>query len=230
VDGTIAGEPNATEVVDEPLVVSPAAGKPTGISRVVSVLLIAVGLVGLVNGGLAVLVTPEEGATTGLGPALAVLGIALVGLGLWVACAVTFLIWLSRARTFSDAHSAVTPRHSRTFAIWCWLIPIAGFFFGWRVLQDLWTASDPSSRMNVGAKPAEPGIISLWLGALVGATAISLAGPRLVTDMPILDLLASALVLVSAIALARIVTTVSSWQQDQSGTETPSPVAPEATA
>jgi hypothetical protein len=175
------------------------------------------------------LVNPQEATAVDLVPALAVLGVALIGIGLWVACAVTFLVWLSRARTVSDAYSAVTPRHSRTFAIWCWLIPVAGFYFGWRVLQDLWTASDPATRMNVGAKPAEPGVISLWLGALVGSSLISLAAPSLMGEMPIIDVVAAALLLVSAVALARIVTTVAGWQQSQSGAETPYPVAPEAT-
>jgi len=229
VDGGAQPEPTADQVLGLTPEESPGTAKPTGIARVVSLLLVAVGVVGLANSALSVFASPEDGSTLDLGSSLAVLGVALVGLALWVACAVTFLVWLSRARTVSDAHSAVTPRHSRTFAIWCWLIPIAGFFFGWRVLQDLWTASDPATRMNSEAKRAEPGIISLWLGALVGASAISLAVPYLLSDMPTLNIAASALVLVSALALARIVTTVTAWQEAQAGSEPFAPVAPEAT-
>lgn len=141
----------------------------------------------------------------------AVLALALVSLATWTAAAVTFLHWVSRSYTAVASSSPVRQRHGATMAVAGWLIPVAGIIIGYRVLQDLWTGADPKTRDDADAAPAKARLIDIWLLGLLTATVFGYAMPLALGDSALWSALSTVGVLVAAVALIQVMTTIGTW-------------------
>ena len=93
-----------------------------------------------------------------------------------------------------------------------WLIPIAGLLIGYRVLQDLWTGSNPDTSHEPDAKPANARVIDLWLLGLVTACIFAYGMPLALGDSALWSGIAALGVVTAGLALASVISTVSNWQ------------------
>jgi Domain of unknown function (DUF4328) len=200
-------EPQSVNDVVETDDTSPDPGTPGrtfDVQRLTQVLVMAAALSNLALVGLEVI---AEGS-------MAVLALALVSLGIWTAAAVTFLHWVSRTYARVVTASPVRQRHGAVMAVAGWMIPIAGILIGYRVLQDLWTGSDPSTRDNPEATPAKARLIDVWLLGLVTATVFGYAMPLALGDSALWGVLSSVGVLTAAVALIQVISTLGAWSTD----------------
>jgi len=227
------------ETPTEPSAVKP--GRAASILRPASVLLVGTAVVNLIVVALAS-VLDTSGSMTGV-----VLGLALIALALWAGAAVTFLHWVSRAHSHVAATAASRQRHGSSMSLLGWFIPIAGFVIGYRVLQDLWTGSDPATRNDADAAPAKARMIDVWLLGIVTAALFGYVMPIALGDSALWAGISGVGLLVAALGLVSTMGTISAWQSDEGANEgfeaavapiveqTPDagllqPVAPEAVA
>ena len=147
------------------------------------------------------------------------LGLSMFTLGVWAGAIITFLYWVSRAYVTVVAESVHDPRHGPTLSLAGWLIPVAGLFIGYRVLQDLWVGSDPQTRRDSSAKISNARLIDVWLLGIVTAFLFSVL-PFALGDSALWGAVAALGVLVAGLALAAVVGKVSDWQ-DQADLLTP---------
>jgi Domain of unknown function (DUF4328) len=160
------------------------------------------------------------------GGSMAVLALALVSLGIWTAAAVTFLHWVSRTYARVVTTSPVRQRHGATMAVAGWMIPIAGIVIGYRVLQDLWTGSDPETRSDPVAAPAKSRLIDVWVLGLVTATVFGYAMPLALGDSTLWGVLSSIGVLAAALALIQVISTIGTWAAESAtGSTTEEPAS-----
>jgi hypothetical protein len=141
-----------------------------------------------------------------------VLGISLLTLAVWAGAAVVFLHWLSRAYAFVTSTSAVRQRHGANMALAGWFIPIAGLLIGYRVLQDVWSGSDPTTRADSEAGTPKARTIDIWLLGLATSLIFGYAMPLALGDSALWSGLAALGVLVAGMALASTIGTISAWQ------------------
>ncbi len=199
--------------VDDSSAVPSRSGRTFDVQRLCQVLVMSAALSNLALAGLEVI---AEGS-------MAVLALALVSLGIWTAAAITFLHWVSRTYARVVSTSPVRQRHGATMAVAGWMIPVAGFVIGYRVLQDLWAGSDPATRSNPEATPAKARVIDVWLLGLVTATVFGYAMPLALGDSTLWGVLSSVGVLTAALALIQVMSTLGAWSVD---TDTDSTTAP----
>lgn len=72
-----------------------------------------------------------------------------------IATAITFVPWFYRARA-NAGYSSWPQRRARGWAIWAWVVPVAGFFVPFQLMGDIWRAGLPASQRDKRA----------WLPAL----------------------------------------------------------------
>jgi hypothetical protein len=149
---------------------------------------------------------------------VAVLGVALANLAVWTGAAVTFLYWVSRAHAYVAATAASRQRHGASMSLIGWFIPIAGFVIGYRVLQDLWTGSDPTTRDQADAPPAKARTIDLWLLGIITAALFGYAMPTALGASPLWGGLSALGLMVAALSLAATMGTITAWQSSESTT------------
>jgi hypothetical protein len=142
----------------------------------------------------------------------AVLGVSLLTLAVWAGAAVVFLHWLSRAYAFVTSTSAVRQRHGANMALAGWFIPIAGLLIGYRVLQDVWSGSDPSTRADSEAGTPKARTIDIWLLGIATSLIFGYVMPLALGDSSLWSGLAALGVLVAGMALASTIGTISAWQ------------------
>lgn len=183
------------------------AGRTAAILRPAQLLIIGTAVLNLVLVGLGSVVGSPSGGT-----AFAVLGLALITLATWTGAAVTFLHWVSRAHTHVATAAASRQRHGSSMSLLGWFIPIAGFVIGYRVLQDLWTGSDPSTREDADAAPAKVRMIDAWLLGIVTAALFGYAMPLALGESAIWGALSALGLLAAALSLVSVMSTISSWQ------------------
>jgi hypothetical protein len=177
----------------------------TSLGQVVRAVMLVVGVGSLALAGIAAVAGPAT--DVGLVQALSTLGLALVVLGCWLAAGALFLIWVSRAHAV--AASATFPqRYSRGMAVGGWLIPVYGLVVGWNVLCDLWTASDPATRDASPDNAGQPPLLVGWLLGLVGSVALGSVLPVVLGENVLFELGGAVCLLVSALCLGTIVTTI----------------------
>ncbi|MEO8107636.1 MAG: DUF4328 domain-containing protein [Actinomycetes bacterium] len=192
-------------VSEEP--VHPAApARAAAILRPAQILLVGTAVVNLVVIALGSVLN-TSGSSTGV-----VLGLALLTLALWTGAAVTFLHWISRAHSHVAATAASRQRHGASMSLLGWFIPIAGFVIGYRVLQDLWTGSDPATRDQVDAAPAKARMIDIWLLGIVTAALFGYLMPLALGDSAIWAGVSGIGLLVAALGLVSTMGTISDWQ------------------
>lgn len=203
-------------------------GRAAAILRPAQFLLIGTAVVNLVFVALRAMLGTTSGSTTGV-----VLGLALIMLALWAGAAVTFLHWISRAHTHVAANAASRQRHGASMSLLGWFIPIAGIIIGYRVLQDLWTGSDPATRNDAEAAPAKVRMIDVWVLGIVTAALFGFAMPMALGGSALWAGISGVGLLVAALGLVSTMGTISDWQHQVAKAETPdaaSSTAEEATA
>ncbi len=151
---------------------------------------------------------------------MVVLGVALITLAVWTGAAVTFLHWISRAHAHVAATAASRQRHGSSMSLIGWFIPIAGFVIGYRVLQDLWTGSDPATRQQADAAPAKVRAIDVWLLGIVTAALFGYAMPLALGESALWAGLSALGLMVAALSLVSTMGAISAWQVEQ-GDATP---------
>ncbi len=197
--------------VDDSSAVPSRSGRTFDVQRLCQVLVMSAALSNLALAGLEVI---AEGS-------MAVLALALVSLGIWTAAAITFLHWVSRTYARVVSTSPVRQRHGATMAVAGWMIPVAGFVIGYRVLQDLWAGSDPATRSDPEATPAKARLIDVWLLGLVTATVFGYAMPLALGDSTLWGVLSSVGVVTAALALIQVMSTLGAWSVDTDSTTAP---------
>lgn len=180
-------------------------------------------LVGTAVANLVVIALGAVLGTTSGSRAAIVLGLALITLAMWAGAAVTFLHWISRAHTHVAATAASRQRHGASMSLLGWFIPIAGIVIGYRVLQDLWTGSDPATRDDAEAAPAKVRMIDVWLLGIVTAILFGYGMPLVLGDTALWAGISGLGLLVAALGLVSTMSTISDWQN-----ETVTAVAPDA--
>jgi hypothetical protein len=173
------------------------------------VLLVGTAVANLVVIALGAVLDSSSGMTTTV-----ILALALITLALWTGAAVTFLHWISRAHTHVAATAAFRQRHGASMSLLGWFIPVAGFVIGYRVLQDLWTGSDPATRGDAQATPAKVRMIDLWLLAIVTASVFGYVMPLALGDSALWAGISGISLLVAALGLVSIMGTISDWQSE----------------
>lgn len=185
-------------------------GTTATILRPAQLLIVATAALNLILVGLnAVLGTTSGSITT------VVLGVALLDLAVWTGAAVMFLHWVSRAHDHVAATAASRQRHGSSMSLIGWFIPIAGFVIGYRVLQDLWTGSDPATRDRTDAPPAKVRTIDIWLLGIVTAALFGYAMPVALGTSALWGGLSAMGLMVAALSLASTMGTITAWQVQQ---------------
>lgn len=210
-------EPADGDALDE-LPTSPAAdakaprepGTTATILRPAQLLIVATAALNLILVGLNAVL----GATSGIMTTV-VLGVAIVTLAVWTGAAVTFLNWVARAHAHVAATSASRQRHGSSMSLIGWFIPIAGFVIGYRVLQDLWTGSDPAAHSHVDAPPAKVRSIDFWLLGIVTAALFGYAMPVALGESALWGGLSAIGLMVAALSLASTMGAITAWQDSE---------------
>lgn len=195
--------------------------RAAAIVRPASVLLVGTAVMNLVVVALASVLN-TSGSMTGV-----VLGLALITLALWTGAAVAFLHWVSRAHSHVAASAASRQRHGASMSLIGWFIPIAGFVIGYRVLQDLWTGSDPATRTDPDAAPAKARMIDVWLLGIVTAALFGYVMPMVLGDSALWAGVSGVGLLVAALGLVSTMGAISAWQSEETANEgSDAPAAP----
>ncbi|MFL6288259.1 MAG: DUF4328 domain-containing protein, partial [Actinomycetes bacterium] len=179
----------------------PKAGRASSLARPAQLLVVAAAVLNLVLAG----VQFAFGSPVDASMTTVVLGLALITLAVWTAAAVTFLYWVSRAYSHVATTSAYRQRHGASMALAGWLIPIAGVFIGYRVLQDLWAGSDPSTRHEVEAKPQNARVVDIWLLGLITGMLFAYVMPLVLGDSTLWNGIAAVGVAAAGLSLASII-------------------------
>ena len=199
---------DAAPVAPEAPAAPPEPGRAASLARPTQLLIVAAAMLNLVLAGMQLAFgNPVDASMTTV-----VLATSLVALGVWTGAAVAFLHWVSRAYAHVASYSSYRQRHGANMALGGWLIPIAGLLIGYRVLQDLWTGSNPATRHEADAKPANARVIDLWLLGLVTACIFAYAMPLALGDSALWSGIAALGVVIAGLALASVISTVSNWQ------------------
>lgn len=87
--------------------------------------------------------------------------------------ALTFLVWLHRARVNVRALGARRLSYSREWTVLSFLIPFANAFRPYQVVKEIWQASDPRSGDPLSWKEVEtPPILAVWWASFVAYFAL----------------------------------------------------------
>ena len=206
----LKGTMQDVELVVDDAPSKPRAGRASSLARPAQLLVVGAAMLNLVLAG----VQFAFGSPVDASMTTVVLGLALITLAVWTAAAVTFLYWVSRAYSHVATTSAHHQRHGASMALAGWLIPIAGVFIGYRVLQDLWVGSDPSTRDDEEAKPQNARVVDVWLLSLVTGMLFAYAMPLVLGDSTVWNGIAAVGVAAAGLSLASIISRVSAWQDN----------------
>jgi hypothetical protein len=187
------------------------AGRAAALLRPAQLLIVGAAALNLVLVGFDAVLGTAAGAMT-----MVLLSLALITLAALAGAVVTFLHWVSRAHTHVTATAASPQRHGASMSLIGWFIPVAGFVIGYRVLQDLWTGSDPTTRGDADATPAKVRLIDVWLLGVVTAALFGYAMPFALGASALWGGLSGIGLLVAALSLASVMGAISSWQLGES--------------
>jgi hypothetical protein len=208
VDQASVNEPTPDPDAPTAVVKAAAPGRAASLARPVQALVIAASVLGLLVAGL----RAAFGAPVDSSVALAALALSVLQVAVWAAATVTFLYWVSRAYENVATTAAFEQRQGPTVALVGWVIPVVGLFIGYRVLQDLWTGSDPATRQREDAKPSGARLIDVWLLGLVTALLFGIVAPFALGASALWSGVAAIGVLASGLSLAMVVGAISRWQ------------------
>ncbi|MEU4540163.1 DUF4328 domain-containing protein [Streptosporangium sp. NPDC023825] len=151
--------------------------------------------------------------------------------GVYILTGITFLIWLTRARSNAEALTAIEHRRDSQWVVLGWLLPVVNLWFPKQIVDDIWATSKPG---HLPVNPPHPGALrsaprswlvrTWWLTWLI-ATFVSLIVYRVVArgESPISDLMTARTELlfaapsaISAVLAALIVMRITRFQEDRS--------------
>ncbi|MGW6583198.1 DUF4328 domain-containing protein [Streptomyces globisporus] len=97
----------------------------------------------------------------------ALYGIATISQGVALSAAgVVFIIWFHRTRRNAEVFDASVQRMGPGWAVGGWFVPVANFWFPYRVASGVWEASAQTSR-DGGWRTVSRTPLNLWWGAWV---------------------------------------------------------------
>lgn len=142
--------------------------------------------------------------------------IGLGQVGLFVACAIAFLMWLYRAHANLPALGATGLKFSPGGAVGWWFVPFANLVQPYRVVAEVWRESVPYAGQKGSA------LVAFWWGAFLIANFLSGQAGRLYWDgeevaelmrADILYAMADGLSVVTAALAIMVVLTIDRGQQ-----------------
>lgn len=190
-------------------------------AAIVLISVVALAQVATTMFGYSVYVRVRDGASAAEFTRLVAPGLVLsaVYVGLAIAAAVVFVIWLWRARENTLlVGSEDNHHHSRPWVIAGWFVPIVNFWFPRRVVADVWRGSAPTPQEG-----ERLGLINGWWAAWV----VMLVSERVISRMSRaaespdelllvtkLDVGYSVLTVIGAVLVSRVVLRITNWQSD----------------
>ncbi|PCG87542.1 hypothetical protein CIB93_02250 [Streptomyces sp. WZ.A104] len=96
----------------------------------------------------------------------------------YLATAVVFIIWFHRTRRNAEIFDPGAQRMGPGWAVGGWFVPIANFWFPYRVAAGVWEAS-ARPRPAGGWRPVSRTPLNLWWAAWVGTLLLSRASGRM---------------------------------------------------
>lgn len=135
--------------------------------------------------------------------------VASVLSGIWlvafVLAAITFMLWMNRARRNSEA---ITPQQHRFRNVWVflgWLIPIANLYIPYAVMQDIWRASD-RSQPALGLQQREPsGLVLLWWICFLASNFSLSLPPQYGVELAVFATISALLTVAAAVLGAQVI-------------------------
>ncbi|HEX2266895.1 MAG TPA: DUF4328 domain-containing protein [Actinomycetota bacterium] len=116
----------------------------------------------------------------------------LLFLGFYPApAAIAWLLWQYRTHQNLNALGSTGFSYTPGWSIAWWFIPIAIFAMPYRMVRELWKASDPSATGDEWKRTQTPAVLPLWWGTWLGSLLLFIAGaqfgrtgdiPRLITE------------------------------------------------
>ncbi|MFF3442719.1 DUF4328 domain-containing protein [Streptosporangium sp. NPDC002721] len=73
--------------------------------------------------------------------------------GVYALTGITFLIWLTKARSNAEALTAIEHRRDSQWVVLGWLLPVVNLWFPKQVVDDIWATSKPG---HLPANPPHP--------------------------------------------------------------------------
>jgi hypothetical protein len=155
--------------------------------------------------------TAEADQYTPLGAAVSGV-LSSIWLVAFVVAAITFMLWMNRARRNSEA---ITPQRHRFTNAWVflgWLIPIANLYIPYAVMQDIWRASD-RSQPALGLQHREPSDLVLlwWICFVASNLPLTLRGQYGV-ELAVFATISALLSVVAAVLCARVIRRLNAMQ------------------
>ncbi|EHR48736.1 hypothetical protein SacmaDRAFT_0433 [Saccharomonospora marina XMU15] len=145
------------------------------------------------------------------------LGVGLSGVGILLAAAVVFLVWLWRVRQNAELLSPLPHRRARGWVIGGWFCPVVNLWFPFQVVSDIWRASRPEPKAGVA-------LLRWWwallmLSSLIDRyTNILLRGEVTVADLRRvsgLSAVSTLLNLGAGILIILAIRRINAWQEQQ---------------
>lgn len=134
-----------------------------------------------------------------------VLTLSIVRAIVMLAAGIIYLVWLWRARRSAELIVPAGHHHGRGWTIRGWFCPIVNLWFPYRIVRDIWHASQPEGAV------VRHTVVSLWWAAWLISSAVSLvqqwAFPDLVPTTSLRDF-ADAVADISTVSLVGTVVTV----------------------
>lgn len=153
------------------------------------------------------------------------LATSVISLILLVAAAITFLVWLWRARQNAETLSTGHHRLSRGWVIGAWFCPVVNLWFPFQVVSDIWKASKPTNRVgfDLTELPGSPRLTGWWSLYLIGNIVNWFAARREPTIESLktaatADTVAFALTTAAAVLMIQLIREISAWQAQPSPT------------
>lgn len=143
------------------------------------------------------------------------LTLALLYVALGVVTAVTFFVWLWRARSNAERASTTPHRRARGWVLGGWFVPVVNFWFPYQVVADVYRASAPNGSRGT---PWLAWWWASWLVALVldrvSSTAVKETEPTVDTfrTLAITQTLTGVALVSAAIPLVVLLQRITAWQ------------------
>jgi hypothetical protein len=206
--------------------------RPLGtLGLIVSALLFALGATGAIYTFLALLMELFPGASADLGDG-APLNLAFIAIGLValleifarLILIVLFLFWINHAFKNLETLRVSNLEFSPGWAVGWWFIPFANLVIPFRVMRELWNATDPGLELEVAyAEPAPAtSLIWLWWISFIGAGITGRVADVMVSDdgdpaagFPVALMIGGALQAVAGISAAILVRRITARQEER---------------
>ncbi|KDN18570.1 DUF4328 domain-containing protein [Amycolatopsis rifamycinica] len=138
-------------------------------------------------------------------------------LGVQAVTGIVFMRWLWLARTNAEVIEPAPHRHSPTWAVLGWIVPIVSFWFPQMVVRDVWNASNPQRPRGTGRLYPTQGaeLVSWWWAAFLANQVLSTIGGRLTEDAAIVrdvDTVAAVALVAAAALVIMISARITAWQ------------------